>query len=319
MKKTVCLISCGFIVCMGSVLPGHTAQADAGGFGGDIYLGGIWITGRTSQLDASGGNRRIDELDERGERESNLVPFVSGELRYSLADTGTTFFVSNEDVNAGLVLGVSQSWEDWGRIRVAGIYTRRDVWENPYLVGTRRSRTDETGMGLTFDYENILDSGFNISSSIITVDVDDDQIGQIEKNLRREGYRSGFEVGYVWLLNANLKIIPTARYEIEGMRGMANASDGLYLALAQVWQDGPWCFETRAEVGWAGYRDRHPIFDKTRKARAYDLSAQLSYYEPFGWSQLSVYGLAACGRTDANIAFFDSDALMVATGIGYHF
>ncbi len=319
MKKTVRFMGYAILVGVGFVLLIRAARVEAGGFGGDIYLGGVAISGRTSQLAVSDGNRRIDGLDERGEQSSDFVPYLSGELRYTLADTDTTFFVSNEDTFDGLALGIVQTWNDKGKIRIAGTYDRRDVWEDPYEVGVRRSRTDETALGVALDYEQILGSGLQFSTSIRKLNVDDDRIGQRRKELRREGYLSAFEIGYVLALIEDHQVIPSLRYEREDMRGKANASDGIALALTHVWQSGPWCFESQAGIGWTNYRQRHPIFDKRRKAVTYEVSTQISYYEPFGWSQVSVYTLAGYGLTDANIGFFDSDALTVGMGIGYHF
>lgn len=315
MKKTALVV----LFCLGSVLLIRFAHAEEPGFGGDFYIGGSVVAGRLSRLDASDGERRINSLNESGDHDTYVEPFLGGELRYTLPSGRTTFFVTSEHNDFELATGVRQSLGDIGTLSAAGTLGFREVWENPYLVGVSRRDTDETSWGASFEFENILGTGFQLSSDIARVDVDEDRIGELYRNLRRDGYRSSFSVGYELHLTKESTLVPALRYERGDMKGDANASDGCMLAVTYAWEKDRWGFEADAGIGRTEYRESHPIFNKERSATTYYLSTLVSYYEPFGWSQVSVFGLAAYHRVAENIDFFESDLWTVGIGLGYHF
>ena len=315
MKKAALIV----IFCFGAVLLLHDARADEAGFGGEIIVGGLWENTRRSQLDASDGNDRIDALAQNQDRETDTVPHITGELTYTLANQQTSLFLTELYYNSGVALGVRQGIGDWGQIEIAGTFEAQEVWKDPYLVGVKRSRTDETAVGLAMEYEEIFGTGFLFSSHIAGVDVDEDRIGTREERLRRDGYRYTLATGYQFALGGKGIVIPTVSYMGNELRGEANASDGVALGIDYAWSNGSWSVEAGAAVGRTRYRERHPIFNKSRSATTLDLSLITGYYEPFGLAQISVYSLLAYGRVAENIDFFNSETVCVGLGLGYHF
>jgi hypothetical protein len=315
MKKTVLVI----LFCFGSVLLMHLAHADEPGWGGEIVLGGGVVTGRLSQLDAEEADSRVERHDERGDKETHLDPYISGELNYTLSNGGTTLFITDLNTDSGLAVGVRQSLGDLGRISAAGTYETREVWQDPYLVGVSRSRTDEERYGVSFGFEDILGTHFLFSADMAAVDVDEDRIGDRERNLRRDGYRSSYGIGYAIGLDENQQLVPMVRYMRSDMEGDANSSDGYALSIVYEWGRGPWGIEASAGVSWTQYRKDHPVYGKERRAASLDASAVVAYAEPFGWSHGSIYGLAAYNLVDENIDFFDSSLWTFGMGLGYEF
>jgi hypothetical protein len=45
----------------------------------------------------------------------------------------------------------------------------------------------------------------------------------------------------------------------------------------------------------------------------------VTFAAPFGYTNWSVFGIAAISETDANIDFFDRSMLFLGSGIGYRF
>lgn len=315
MKKAVLIV----LFCFGVVLLLHEARADEAGFGGEIIVGGHWENTRRSQLHASDGDDRIDALVQDEDRETDTTPDITGELTYTLANRQTSLFLTGLAYDSGVALGARQSLNDWGQLQIAGTFNAQEVWKDPYLLGVKRSRTDETTVGLSIEYEEIFGTGFFFSSHIAAVDVDEDRIGTREKSLRRDGYQYTLATGYGFALGDNGMVIPTVSYMSNDLRGEANASDGVALGIDYAWSSGIWSVEAGAAVGRTRYRERHPLFNKSRTATTLDLSLIAGCHEPFGLAQISVYSLLAYGRITENIGFFNSDAVCVGLGLGYHF
>jgi hypothetical protein len=315
MKKTARII----LFCFGSVILMHLAHADEPGLGGEIVIGGGVVTGRLSQLDAEEGDSHVERRDERGDKETCLAPYISGELNYTLSNGRTMLFITGLNTDSELAVGVRQSLGDLGRISAAGILETREIWKDPYLVGVSRSLTDEESYGVSFAFEDILGTHFSFSSNMAAVDVDEDCIGDRERNLRRDGYRSSYGIGYVIGLDENQRLVPMVHYKRSDMEGDANSSDGYTLTAVYEWGRGPWGIEASAGVGWTKYRKDHPVYGKERRATSYDASAVVAYAEPFGWSHGSIYGLAAYNVVDENIDFFDSSLWTFGMGLGYKF
>jgi hypothetical protein len=315
MKKTVLVV----LFCFGSGLLMHLAHADEPGLGGEIVIGGGVVTGRLSQLDAEEGDSRVERRDERGDEETYLDLIINGELNYTLPNGRTTFFLTDLNTDKGLAAGVRQSLGDLGRISAAGTFETREVWQDPYLVGVARSRTDENSFGVSFGFEDILGTHFLFLSDIATVDVDEDRIGDRVKSLRRDGVRSSHGIGYAIGLDENQQLTPMVRYLRSDMEGDANSSDGYALTIGYEWGRGPWGIEASTGVGWTKYRKDHPVYHKERRATSFDASAIVAYEEPFGWSHVSLYGLAAYNLVNENIDFFDSSLWTFGLGLGYEF
>jgi hypothetical protein len=307
------------LFCFGVVLVLNSApRADEAGFGGEIIVGGLWENTRRSQLDASNGNDRIDTLAQNEDRETDTTPAITGELSYTLANRQTSLFLTEHDYNAGVALGVRQNLGDWGQLQIAGTYMAQKVWKDPYLEGVKRSRTDETELGLSIEYTKIAGTGFLFSSDIVGVEVDEDRIGKQEERLRRDGYRYTLATGYQFALGGLGVVIPTVSYTGNELRGDANASDAVALGIGYGWSNGSWSVEAGAAVGRTHYRERHPVFNESRRATTLDLSLVTGYHEPFGLSRISVYSFLAYGRVTENIDFFNSDTVCVGLGLGYH-
>lgn len=315
MKKIVIAI----LFCVGWILLLQSAHAAETGFSGEVVIGASMATGRLGQLDAEKGDKRIDRLDEQSDEDTYLDLYLSGEFAYTLSNGRTTFFITNLGACADLAAGARQSLGDLGRIRLAATFEGREVWQNPYLVGVLRNRTDETGYGVSIAFEDIMGTRLRFLSEITAVDVEGDRIGEREKDLRRDGARSTYGAGYAIGLSDHQQIIPMVRYSRADMDGDANSNDGYELAIGYEWGDGSWGLEAGIGIGWKEYRKDHPVFNKTREATSLEASALVGYSEPFGWPHTSIYSLAAYSRIDENIDFFDSELWTFGIGVGYEF
>lgn len=324
-KKTIFLCFyavlgwCALVPAASAASVAEAAALSEGGLGGEIILGGIYTQGRPSQLDVGEENKPLSRLDAEADTEYAAAPYLSVELHYTLADLGTTFSLSSESESTGMSIGVSQPLGIAGQISLGAFYTEEEVWKDPYLTGVKRHRTHVDTYGLNLRYEEIFATGAFFSSTTTVMDVDADEIGDREKELRRDGCRSSIETGYRLALNEHAELTSILHVESNNTKGEANGNDGGGITLVYGWNQGHWLLEAAAGVGYSEYRKTHPVFDKQRKATHYDLSTMLGYAAPFGWTPITLYGLVSYNRVDENITFFDGECWTTGVGLGVEF
>ena len=131
-----------------------TGFADEGGLGGDITIEAAWISGRPSLLEVSDDNETISGLDAHPGYDTAIEPYLAGSFYYTIPDSGTTLFLSTAEVEAGISAGISQLIATAGQINAAVTFGEREVWKDPYSVGSKRRKTTENTFGLTLSYED---------------------------------------------------------------------------------------------------------------------------------------------------------------------
>lgn len=308
------------VISLSLMVSTQVAMAEEVGFGGDLLLGGVWEKGKPSQLDAEDSDKTISSINTRSDSESDLNFYVGGELRYTFANEDTTIFLSNIRHNDyALSTGVQHSFGDLGTLTAALVYDTREVWKDPYRVGVRRSDTDEVSYGMAFDYSDVFGTGFFIASDIAVVEVDDDLIGKKEKALQRDGFKGSIGAGYEVFLNEHTTVVSSFTYSRHDLDGKANSSNEYGVALDVIWNVDHLTVEASAGFSKTKYFGSHPLYNRKRDATSFDISAMVSYYEPLGIPQTSIYSFVGYSKVNENIDFFDSDKLVAGTGIGYHF
>ena len=316
MKKNGICAALSFSLLMSAQMAG----AEVPGFSGDLILGGVWENGRPSQLDATDADKTISNINQKSDSTSDLDLYLSGELRYTFANEATTLFIYNIRHDGNLLsAGIQHSLGELGSISGAATYGIKEVWKNPYLVGTPRSDTDEVTYGLAFDYTNMFGTGFMLAADIAKVKVDDDLIGKQQKLLQRDGFKGSIGAGYEIMLGEHTKLIPSFTYTRHELDGEANSSNGYGVAMDLVWNRNNLTVEASAGYTKTKYLADHPLYNRERDANELDVSALVSYNEPFGIPHTSVYTFAGYNKVDENINFFDSNQFTAGVGLGYHF
>ncbi|MFP4350963.1 MAG: DUF2860 family protein [Desulfococcaceae bacterium] len=182
-------------------LSGAAQAGDAwkDGWFGDLQIGGGVISARPSGLEVLDDNERRDRLTEESSRESEGLPLIGGKIGYGFQKTGTMVSAGGgmEDpwhVSIGRKIGHA------GRITLSALYEEEEVWENPYLTGVDRDRTDAESVGYAVNWDNILNTGLSAFAQQMHIDVDQDRIGETEPDLRRDGADTTVGVSYPWNL-----------------------------------------------------------------------------------------------------------------------
>ena len=306
------------------------------GFSGFINLGagGIVVESNTLAGPLSGGielgKEKIESLADSPDDESALIPLVNFELSYTVAETRTQFFIGNllEDFlrfDINTLAGVRQGIGDAG---IIGATLRRapfptEVWEDPYVTGTKRRTTDRESQGFGLFWQQILGSGLEIEYVSSEVDIDDERSGEWlglseaeRKLLNRNGDMDRFSLRYeLNLAGGRHMLTPEVRYFDNDLDGAAMSSDGWGLNLNYIYsQNENWRHVINGGYAREDFDRRNPIYSETDSLDRWGVSLTSFYLEPFGWDHWSASATFAWFEQDHDIDFYDQSALLVGFG-----
>ena len=321
MKRTGTIGICSLLIALMTLSSPAIALGDGqgqSGLFGSIRLGGGVVNTRPSGLEVLDNNEKRDKLGGRGSRRSQGLMLLSADLGYILKGSGTTLMAAI-NTEGPFSLALRHEIVGVGELTYSALYEKKEVWKNPYLVGTNRSRTDAESFGGAVVWEQVFGTGVRFKLEHQKIDIADDLIGQAEPMLRRDGTDTTMGLGYIWDLAAG-GVVSVDFSHIWLKRDGAGNKGCAYLAeIKHVLGVGRLTFLTHVELKNAHFNGVHPVFNKKRKESAYSFSEMVTFTAPFGYTNWSVFGIAAIGESDANIDFFDSSMLFSGAGIGYRF
>ena len=284
---------------------------------GNIHLGGGVLSGHPSGLDVLDDNERRDDLNSQNSRLSEGQLLLSADLGYIFKE-GTTLGAGIR-TEGPLYLSLSHEVEGVGDLSLSALYEKKDVWKNPYLVGVDRSRTDHESFGFSADMKQILGTGMRIVFQQMNVDVKDDLIGQAEPDLRRDGTDTTLGIGYDWNLGAGGALSSSLSHTRLDREGAGNRGCTYAVELKHLLGAGRLTFASGLELKETQFDASHPIFNKKRQESTYGVSEMISFADPLGYENWSIFMLVAYSATDSNISFIDRSVSLVGSGIGYKF
>lgn len=309
------------------------------GFSGYIEILGAY-TSTNSQLRADRKNERTDSLDKSGDRVGRFRPFPLGLLSYTFADIRTQLYfgILPENIAQGQILfevGVRHDLTDGTRLRASVIPVSpigREVWEDPYVVGQDRDRTDTETWGVRLVADNIKGSGFNLRGGMLRQRVKNERSGAFLAtqpfsfltlddldDLERDSYSYRLTAEYSLRLARRMRLLPILRYTRGDADGDANSFHGLAPQLSLQYFGNQLQAALNVSVNREWYDKTHPVFDKTRKDYNLGLFAIIGYKDPFGWKNFRIDWFTGAFKQNSNIDFFESSSLLSALGLGYSF
>ena len=307
------------------------------GFSGRITIGAGWtrtksnMVAKTSFTDVS--SDRISSLFDEPDSESSAMPVFGGELRYTFADTRTQLFVGGALLDRlrfdlSQAAGIRQQYDEAGIFEGAFLFSglSTEVWEDPYITGTKREETDRTSTGGRFSWSRIYNSNFHFTYSYRDIEIDDERSGvwlglpvAAQDLLNREGDHHQAELLYTHQLSENQWIGPAIQYDHYGLDGDAMSNDMYSLMLSHTYAADKWRLVTNLLYGYADYDERNPIYQKTQDAHRYGISTTLLYPNFFDVENLTgVFGVAYLTE-NANIDFYDTEIIAVTVSTMYSF
>ena len=287
------------------------------------FIAGAGYVSSNDQLRPNDGNKSVRDLDDNANRYDAVIPLVSFDLRYTLAETGRQIYLGapmGDEGPPGLTLGAVWPLESGGAIDAgAFVMPFGEVWEDPYLVDRNRRETNKDVYGAKIDYTRILGTGFEAGYRVETIDIDTDDIGRRFDELERDGWVHAFKLGYAHTLGDGWQLVPAAGFTLGDIDGDANRYRGYRLKIGLRRLDARNLLNLSLGVGYRDYEDEHPIFDKDRNDTLFNAFGVYTRSNLFGRDALFASLVAGYNHRRSNIDFLEADTIMSGLMLGYRF
>jgi hypothetical protein len=309
------------------------------GFSGYIELFGVY-TSSNSQLNTDSANQRTDSLDKSGDRVGNLRPFPLGLISYTFAHIRTQLYfgILPENVAEGQILletGIRHDLTNGTILRASVLPVSpldQEAWEDPFVVGQDRDKTNVETWGIKFIADNIMGSGLNLRTGMIRRKISNERSGEFLfsqprslltledlEDIERDAYDYRLTAQYSMRPSPRVRLLPIVRYFRSDADGSANSFHRLAPQLSLQYFNRQLQAALNATFTRDWYDDEHPVFDKTRNDYRLGLFAIVGYRDPFGWKNFRLDWIGSASKQNSNIEFFESSSYLTGLGFGYVF
>ena len=343
MKAAIFVLLAAAVLAL--AIPAHALDPipSASGFSGFIRAGGGFLKYKSNLVAGNDfmhlGDKTIDSLTGSPDSETSGLPLVNFELAWTFATSRTQITLGSqlEDIarlEIGQQLAVKQELPDKSIVSAGFLFSGvpSQVWKDPYLTGAPRKRTDRNSYGGRFVFDRILGSNLEFRYSYRSIDIDDEQSGtslpQLSdydmRLLRRDGDTHKLDLSYRFSFLEKHRLVPSIGYFKENRDGDAMSNDGGEFQLTYLYLGDPVSVIVNGLIGKADYDKRNPIYGKKQKDDIYGAGVQVYYKNPFGWKpfgqeNFSVFVSAFYALIDANIDFYDTEAVAGLAGVLWRF
>lgn len=304
---------------------GETARPEKSNFEARVDLGVIYINS-ANNLNPDGSSRYISSLDDSAKSQTTFLPVPVPSLSYTFEQYGNTKVFLNsrppidEAGSFALGVGVSKPFQTIGTTELIVFFTPfAEVWENPYLVNKAREETSAMRYGSVIRIHDILGSKFGLSVVYLNDDVDDDIIGMLEPDLKRDGNLYAIDTNYSFSPTRTLQIRPKAGIRYGDYEGEASSFFKYKLQVEGMYRFGKNMIMPRLSYSHSNYQKADPIFNTTREENEYSAHLMFHHLAPFGYRDWSVQLLLGYKLGDSNINFYDSKGFTSGLFLSYRF
>ncbi|MCX8110897.1 MAG: DUF2860 domain-containing protein [Syntrophorhabdaceae bacterium] len=264
------------------------------------------------------GYQSLTSLNRSPKAATQIIPFPVFDIKHIRDKGATEFYINTTTQEAGsMAIGARKRFKKSAIDAFGFVSLISKAWKNPYVLNRDGTSSREFGGKIT--YYNIVNSNINLSYRIQQTDISDDVIGDINRDLRRDGLAHAPGISYTYRIAEKYMLIPGFIYEKGKYKGASNSYDSYEFSLDFVYNEKDLNFITKATRKRALFDKIHPIFGETRKEDNYGLSAVINILNPFGFKKYFFSMGAVVNETYSNINFFDKYGIIGFVRAGYQF
>jgi len=320
-----------YILTAGLLLSGVVnAELGDAGFSGEVSL----LTGFSGNKDNLNTENKTKSgtLNSEAESDSKFVIAPLGQLRYTFGqENDQQLFIgtSRNDIIEGVMaleLGYAFEFDNESVLSVSTLPTiaSGDVFEDPYLVNTKRKTTDLTGNTYRIQYDNIIGSGLNAELAYYTLDVDKERSASTlsadaQKAMQRDGKGIYTSINMRLPIAKTAFIKPSIFYHNFEADGKAVSFDQYGLSMTYIRIVDTHTFALRGEYSAKKFDASNPVFNKTQKDSNFGVNFSYEYADIPGWENWGLNALLGYNKTASNITFYDKHDYIAGVGITYLF
>ncbi len=308
------------------------------GWHGFVNLGPGVITTKSNLLAGNQlidvGNETIDSVTDRPDKTDTAgIPAFNFQVGYFWESSRTLLFFGNqiEDLiryDFTTMAGVRKGVGDAGVLSFEIVTTpiAADVWEDPYLVGSKRQDTERTSTGARLIWDKIGGTPLEIAVTGRDIEIDNERSGQslpltpAERGLLdRNGDLRQIEILYRFGQGRKHRFYPAVRYSDFDLDGGAEAHEQWRGQATYAYTRKGFVFTTNLFFGSNDYDEVNPIYGVTRDEDVSGVTLTTLFGGLFGSERWIGIINAAYYERDANIDFYDSEASVFTLSALYRF
>lgn len=307
-----------------------------------LSLNSAYVNGK-SNLSMLDENEEIDDLYSDAESTSDVIIFPFAEVNYLSNDLKTQYFLAGSKDQISFApfayeLGFAHQFENNSKLTLA--YSPQlplfdETWQDPYLVGQSRVKTDIHTQGVRFELSRVAGGPITLKYAFALMSIEDDKSGeswfenglsltqQELKSLQRNSqfHRVAIETMFPVFINQGSKVFlkPTLQYTAQLADGEAVSNDEYDLQLGMLIFNGQHTLITNINIGKALFKQENPIFNMKQDSLNTGISSVYSYAQAFNFKALTFTLVTAYRQKNSDITFFDESGFIVSTGLTYTF
>jgi hypothetical protein len=311
------------------------------GFSGFIRPGVGYLKYKSNMIASIQGfdlsKERNDSLSDSPDSETTALVTLPFTLAYTFASSRTQLFLGTDltdliRFDMTQQLGVKQGIGNFGVLQGGFLFSGMPakVWKDPYLTGADRDDTKRNSTGARLTWDRIFGSWFQVQYTYRNVDIDSEKSGNSidtltsseRQLLERDSDRHSADIAYRFHFAKSHTLGPAFIYTHDDRDGKAMKNDAydFQLTYAYLNRNSPFSFTGNAFIGQADYDKDNPIYNKEQEDDRYGAQGTLYWENPWKWGLLGSRPMnffigGAYSKTDANIDFYDQEAIMGNVGV----
>jgi hypothetical protein len=295
------------------------AQEPKKGFSGYFDIGGFYVNNNDA-LSTNDKNEDIDTLDDNPDSFSSVKAVALFGLNYDVPEKNLRFHfgVSPRYPKPEPSVGLTKIFDDKSVFGISFLIKPFEtVWENPYV--SDRDDTKDSAMGLSISYKNIMGQGYGAQLKLISHDIDDDKIGNLYDEMKRDGTEAVLQIGRELKANSFL-YHPYLTFGIDSRDGEAESSKsyGAGALLSKIVNKKDMLM---ANISFEDkkFDKTSPVFDKTRRELTAGAFFMYVLNNPFDMKKKHIKILGGMNKKVSNIDFYDAETYFIGTTFGIKF
>ena len=309
------------------------------GFSGYIRPGAGYVSVKSNMVASFLGEdvseKNADSLFDSPASVSSPLFLIPFSLEYTFSDTRTQLFIGTEPTDLirldfSQQVGIKQEIGKFGLVQGGFLFNifSTTVWQDPYVAGYQdRVETDRRANGVRLVWDRIFDSQLQLQYTYRQIDLGSEKSGEflglnsVQRDLLdRNGDRHVGEILYRFGITPKHMWTPVFRFTRSDLKGAAMAGDTYTFQLNYVYSGDPFTVTANLFFGFEDYDERNPIYNIYQSDDHIGLQASVYYKNPWGWrifgsNPINFYISGAYVDIDANIDFYDQQAIVATGGV----
>jgi hypothetical protein len=281
----------------------------------------------------------VDSIFQSPDERTAGLPAANFFFGYTF-DSRTQVFLGRELIDVARFdftnqLGVRQELRDKSVLGASFVFSGipTKLWEDPYVEGANRGKTDRDSSGARLSYDRMFGSNAILQYTYRKIDIDNERSGDFlvaegrlnpadRSLLERDGNQHLVELGYRFKLADNRVLLPQVAYTYDNRDGEAMKSNTLGLQLTYLFQGQRFNWAFSGGYSYSDYDKSNPIYGKSEESDNYGVGARfydtklLSNWLGQGWS---VGANGGYYKIDSNISFHDQTVWSLGASVLYRF